>query len=53
VLAAAYAEAGRFSDAVATASRALALTKAGKGPVAPGLAARLEEYRGRRAHRQQ
>jgi Flp pilus assembly protein TadD len=52
VLAAAYAEAGRFPEAVKTATRALALVKAGKGAVAPGLDKRLEGYRNRRAHRQ-
>ena len=52
VLAAAYAEAGRFAEAVETASRAQALVKAGKGSVAAGLDERLEGYRKGRAFRQ-
>ena len=44
-LAAAYAEEGRFVDAVATAERALAALAQPDDPLAPRLAARLEGYR--------
>jgi Flp pilus assembly protein TadD len=52
VLAAAYAEAGRFEEAVKAASRAKALAASGDGKVASGLDERLEGYRARRPHRQ-
>jgi hypothetical protein len=49
-LAAAYAAAGRFDDAVRTASEAQALA-AGRDPaLAAGLRARLELYRARRPY---
>ncbi len=49
-LAAAYAEAGRFEDAVAAAERALALAQG--SPVAPAIAARLEMFRRGEAYRE-
>ncbi len=52
VLAAAYAEAGRFPEAVKTATRALELQRGGAKDVAPGLPDRLKQYRAGRPHRQ-
>ena len=52
VLAAAYAEAGRFPDAVKAAARAFELQKEGANVVAPGLELRLEGYRMERPYRQ-
>ncbi len=49
-LAASYAEAGRFEDAVAAAERALALAQG--TPVAPAIAARLEMFRRGEAYRE-
>jgi tetratricopeptide (TPR) repeat protein len=45
VLAAAYAEAGRFEDAVNTAGRAVELSKAGQGAADRGVTDRLASYR--------
>jgi Flp pilus assembly protein TadD len=52
VLAAAYAEAGRFDEAVKTATRALAMAKGKDDRVAGGLEKRLQAYRERRPYRQ-
>ena len=52
VLAAAYAEAGRFEDAVETARRAAGLAAAGSGPVASGLAERQALYAAGKPFRQ-
>ncbi len=52
VLAAAYAEAGRFEDAVRTAGRALRLQAQGQGTAAPGLEARAKAYQAGRPYRQ-
>ncbi len=52
VLAAAYAEAGRFPEAVKTATRAFELQMQGGVGVAPGLSERLASYRAGRPHRQ-
>ena len=52
VLAAAYAEAGRFRDAVKTVLRAKELQAQGKGTAAPGLDQRMKSYSAGRPHRQ-
>jgi len=52
VLAAAYAEAGRWPDAVQAAKTAQRLAGEGRGPVASGLADRLALYESRRPFRQ-
>jgi len=52
VLAAAYAEAGRFPEAVKAASRALEIQETGAKTTMPGLADRLMEYQAGRPHRQ-
>jgi len=52
VLAAAYAEAGRFAEAVEAAQLALRLADEGGVKVAQGLDERLQGYRARRPHRQ-
>ena len=52
-LAAAYASAGRFNEAVATARKAIELARAGGQPEAANeIATRLELYRGGRAYRE-
>jgi len=52
-LAAAYAAAGRFSDAIATAEKAIDLARAGGQPnLAARIEARLELYRSGHAYRQ-
>jgi tetratricopeptide (TPR) repeat protein len=52
VLAAAYAEVGRFEDAVRTALRAKELQAQGRGQAAPGLDQRIWLYKAGRPHRQ-
>ncbi|MCE5278248.1 MAG: tetratricopeptide repeat protein [Planctomycetaceae bacterium] len=52
-LAAAYAEAGRFSEAVATVERMLALAGRGNAAVSAELNKRLEKYRAGQAWRQE
>ncbi len=52
ILAAAYAESGRFEEAVASARRALELARSKGGRVAPGLEARLAGYEEEHPHRQ-
>jgi len=52
VLAAAYAEAGRFDDAVKAGNRAIMLQAQGRGTAAPGLADRVKSYAAGRPHRQ-
>jgi protein O-mannosyl-transferase len=53
VLAAAYAEAGRFNDAITTAEKAVELARAARQPELVGeIEARLDLYRGGRAFRQ-
>jgi len=51
-LAAAYAEAGRFGDAVAAAERALAALASSSDPLAARIATRLEGYRRGEAYRE-
>ncbi len=50
-LAAAFAEAGRFADAAAAATRALELARANGSPEADAIAQRLEQYKARKATR--
>ena len=52
-LAAAYAEAGNFPEAAATATKALGLTKPNQKPLAEKIRLRLEHYKARRPYRQQ
>ncbi len=52
-LAAAYAEAGRFSDATATATRALALARTKQKSLADRIRRHLEQYKAGRPHRLQ
>jgi len=51
ILAAAYAEMGRFEDAVSTAIRALELARQHDSPLAGSIARRLEEYKAGRPYR--
>jgi arylsulfatase A-like enzyme/Flp pilus assembly protein TadD len=51
-LAAAYAEAGRFEDAVAAAERALALSQGAPPEISSAIAARLEMFRRGEAYRE-
>jgi hypothetical protein len=52
-LAAAYAEAGRFPHAVATATKALGLIKPKQKSLAEQIRLRLEHYKAGRPYRQQ
>jgi Flp pilus assembly protein TadD len=52
-LAAAYAEAGRFPEAIATAERALSLPEASQGELADQVARRLDAYRHNQPYREQ
>jgi tetratricopeptide (TPR) repeat protein len=52
-LAAAYAEAGRFPEAVATATKALQLVQPNQQPLADGIRQRLERYKAGKPYRVQ
>jgi tetratricopeptide (TPR) repeat protein len=52
IRAAAYAEAGRYEEAVAAAQQALVQVRAGAGRVTPGLEARIAAYEAGRPYRQ-